>query len=77
MFVYKDRDCVAYLLLYIDDIILTASSYELLQLITKCLHSKFTMIDLGDLHHFLGIFVRRDSLGLFLLQRNYTIELLQ
>ncbi|WVZ98005.1 hypothetical protein U9M48_043498 [Paspalum notatum var. saurae] len=31
LFVYKDRDSVAYLLLYVDDIILTASSLALLQ----------------------------------------------
>jgi hypothetical protein len=33
LFVYKDRDRVTYLLLYVDGIILIASSHELLQLI--------------------------------------------
>ncbi|WVZ70187.1 hypothetical protein U9M48_018873 [Paspalum notatum var. saurae] len=81
LFVYKDRDSAAYLLLYVDDIILTASSLALLQhtaavyrgfhskLITECLHAEFAMMDLGALHHFLGISITRSSDGLFLSQR--------
>jgi hypothetical protein len=76
LFVYGDRDCVAYLLLHVNDIILTASSRELLQLITAHLHFEFAMTDLGDLHHFLGISVKRDSSGLFLSQRQYAVDLL-
>ena len=33
------------------------------------------MTDLGILHHFLGITVLRDSSGLFLSQRQYTLDL--
>lgn len=57
LFIYKDGDNVAYLLLYVDDILLTASSTSLLQHITARLHSEFAMTDLGDLHFFLGISV--------------------
>jgi hypothetical protein len=35
------------------------------------------MTDLSDLHHFLGISVTRSSEGLFLSQRQYTVDLLQ
>ena len=41
------------------------------------LHSEFAMIDLGALHHFLGISVTRSSQGLFLSQRQYALDLLQ
>jgi hypothetical protein len=34
------------------------------------------MMDLGDLHHFLGIAVTRDRSGLSLSQRQYVIDLL-
>jgi hypothetical protein len=43
LFVYKDRDRVTYLLFYVDDIILIASSHELLQLIMAHFHSEFAM----------------------------------
>ncbi|XP_039815164.1 uncharacterized mitochondrial protein AtMg00810-like [Panicum virgatum] len=77
LFVYKEGGCLAYLLLYVDDIILTASSPALLQRIIDRLHSEFAMTDLGDLHHFLNISVERSSDGMFLSQRQYAVELLQ
>jgi hypothetical protein len=66
LFVYKEGTATAYLLLYVDDIVLTASSSTLLQAIMGRLHSEFAMTDLGALHHFLGISVSRSSNGLFL-----------
>lgn len=76
LFVYKEGCHVAFLLLYVDDIVLTASSTDL-DRITKRLHSEFAMTDLGDLHHFLGISVTCSADGLFLSQRQYAVDLLQ
>ena len=67
---------MAYLLLYVDDIILTASSTDLLRRIITRLSTEFAMKDLGDLSFFLGIAVTRDSKGMFLSQRQYALELL-
>ncbi|GKA21721.1 ribonuclease H-like domain-containing protein [Tanacetum coccineum] len=53
---------VSYLLLYVDDIILTASSTALLQQLINSLHREFDMTDLGALNYFLGISVVRHSL---------------
>ncbi|GJR22745.1 retrovirus-related pol polyprotein from transposon TNT 1-94 [Tanacetum coccineum] len=61
---------VAYLLLYVDDIILTASSIALLQHLIDFLHREFDMTDLGALNYFLDIYVVRHSTSLFLSQRN-------
>jgi hypothetical protein len=77
LFVYKEGADIAYLLLYVDDIILTNSSTRLLRRLTELLHSEFAMTDLGDLHHFLGISVTRSKDGLFLSQRPYVADLLQ
>jgi hypothetical protein len=55
LFVYRNGDDIAYLLLYVDDIVLTASSDTLLQHIIDRLHSEFAMTDLGDLHDFLHV----------------------
>ncbi|XP_066308043.1 uncharacterized mitochondrial protein AtMg00810-like [Miscanthus floridulus] len=68
---------IAYLLLYVDDIVLTASSTSLLRRLTELLHSEFAMTDLGDLHHFLGISITRSADGLFLSQCQYVVDLLQ
>ncbi|GJV86424.1 ribonuclease H-like domain-containing protein [Tanacetum coccineum] len=44
----------AYLLLYVDDIVLTASSTSLLQRIIASLHAEFSMTHLGPLNYFLA-----------------------
>lgn len=61
LFIYKDRDSVTYLLLYIDDIILTASYSDILCHIIVRLSLEFMMTDLRALHHFLGISVTHSS----------------
>ncbi|GJS78817.1 ribonuclease H-like domain-containing protein [Tanacetum coccineum] len=43
-----------YLLLYLDDIVLTASSETLLQRVISSLHQEFSMTDLGSLSYFLA-----------------------
>ncbi|GJU71121.1 ribonuclease H-like domain-containing protein [Tanacetum coccineum] len=66
----------AYLLLYVDDVLLTASSEILLHRIITSIHQEFSITDLGSLNYFLGISVTHDSLGMFLSQRKYAIEIL-
>ncbi|GKB65642.1 ribonuclease H-like domain-containing protein [Tanacetum coccineum] len=67
----------AYLLLYVDDIVLTASSKILLQQISASLHEEFSMTNLGSLNYFLSISVTRDSSRMFLSQRKYAAEILE
>jgi hypothetical protein len=64
-------------LLYVDDIILTASSTTLLRRTIFALQREFTMKDLGPLHHFLGITVERRPDGMFLHQRIYTLDIIK
>ncbi|GKF13726.1 ribonuclease H-like domain-containing protein, partial [Tanacetum coccineum] len=66
LFIYRQGSQVAYLLLYVDDIILTASSTTLLRQLIDSLYREFDMIDPGELNYFLGISVVRHSTGLFL-----------
>nr|GEU31583.1 hypothetical protein [Tanacetum cinerariifolium] len=68
---------VAYLLLYVDDIVLTSSSTALLQHIITLLHSEFAMTYLGSLNYFLGISTQRSKSGLFLSQSKITEEILE
>jgi hypothetical protein len=76
LFILHRGASIAYLLLYVDDIILTATTTTLLQSIIQSLHSEFAMSDLGDIHHFLGINVHRTPEGLFLSQQQYALEIL-
>uniref|UniRef100_A0A1J3JIQ3 Putative mitochondrial protein n=1 Tax=Noccaea caerulescens TaxID=107243 RepID=A0A1J3JIQ3_NOCCA len=76
LFVMRKGKDFAYLLLYVDDILLTASSDTLLRSIISSLKSEFSMTDLGLLHHFLGICVHRDSNSIILSQQNYIADIL-
>ncbi|GKD00545.1 ribonuclease H-like domain-containing protein [Tanacetum coccineum] len=77
LFIYTQGLQVAYLLICVDDIILTASSPVLLQQIIDSLHKEFGMTNLGELNYFLGISVARHSTGLFLSQKKYALQLLE
>lgn len=71
LFVYHRGSMTAYLLLYVDDIILTAFSPHALSEIISALCREFDMKDLGVLHYFLGISVTHQHSGLFLSQHKY------
>jgi hypothetical protein len=73
LFIFRRGSDTVYLLLYVDDIILIASSTELLRRTIFALQREFAMKDLGPLHHFLGITVKRRPDGLLLHQRTYTL----
>ncbi|GJX25508.1 ribonuclease H-like domain-containing protein [Tanacetum coccineum] len=76
LFVYHRGLDIAYLLLYVDDIVLTLST-ALLQRIITLLHSEFVMTDLGTLNYFLGISAQRSKFGLFLSQSKFLVEILE
>jgi len=77
LFVFRQGSDMAYLLLYVDDIVLMASSPGLLRRIISALQQEFAMKDLGELHHFLGMEVRRCGDGLLLSQqRQYMLDIL-
>ncbi|GKC71195.1 ribonuclease H-like domain-containing protein [Tanacetum coccineum] len=77
LFTYRPGIDIAYLLLYVDDIVLTTSSQILLKWIITSLHQEFSMTDLGSLNYLLGIFVTRDSSGMFLSHRKCATEILE
>ncbi|XP_026400400.1 uncharacterized protein LOC113296305 [Papaver somniferum] len=75
LFVYHSGSDTAYLLLYVDDIVLTASTDALLDRFIGLMKRKFAMTDLGALHQFLGITVTRSDSGLFLSQSSYAQDI--
>nr|GFA91987.1 hypothetical protein [Tanacetum cinerariifolium] len=77
LFIYTQGSEVAYLLIYVDDIILITSSLVLLQHIVDSLHKEFDMTDLRALNYFLGISAIRHPIGLFLSQKKYALQLLE
>ena len=76
--VYKklSGSSVVFLVLYVDDILLIGNDIPLLESVKSSLSKVFSMKDLGELHHFLGMQVQRTSCGLFLSQHQYMLDIL-
>ncbi|XP_019089922.1 PREDICTED: uncharacterized protein LOC109128295 isoform X1 [Camelina sativa] len=77
LFVYKRGPEMAYILVYVDDIMLTASTVPLMQKIIDRLKYEFPMSDLGKLRHFLGIKVDYNTKGMFLSQHAYAKDIIK
>ncbi|GJY94696.1 ribonuclease H-like domain-containing protein [Tanacetum coccineum] len=77
LFIFHKGPDTAYLLLYVDDIILTDSSTSLMQRIISSLHAKFAMTDLGPLNYFLGKSATHTAPGIFLSQMKYATDILE
>jgi transposase InsO family protein len=76
LFIYFHSSVTLYLLVYVDDILITGTDTTVLHSIIKQLQSVFAMKDLGDLGFFLGMQAHRDSTGLHIRQSKYIIDLL-
>lgn len=64
------------MLVYVDDIIVANSSPTATDALLADLQKDFTLKDLGDLHYFLGIEVKRRQGGLVLTQEWYAAVIL-
>ncbi|XP_048502734.1 uncharacterized mitochondrial protein AtMg00810-like [Beta vulgaris subsp. vulgaris] len=77
LFTYRQGSDTAYLLLYVDDIILTTSSDSLCERMITQLKTEFPMSDLEPLSYFLGISVSRTPSYMLLSQQKYAQEILE
>jgi hypothetical protein len=75
----RDNKGLVFLLVYVDDIIIVADSTAAMGACKEALSMTFTMTDLGETNHFLGMEVHRDrDAGLiFLNQRSYINSMLE
>jgi histone deacetylase 1/2 len=77
LFIYTKDKQVVYILVYVDDIIITGSSTKLVQSLVDKLDSVFSLKQLGDLDYFLGIEVKHlPDNSLLLSQGKYIRDLL-
>ncbi|KAJ0727195.1 putative RNA-directed DNA polymerase [Helianthus annuus] len=77
LFILNSRGTIIYVLVYVDDIIITGNNNQAVDHIIQSLSSSFAVKDLGSLHYFLGIEVIRHGLDLILSQKKYIWDTLQ
>ena len=68
---------VTYLLIYVDDMLITGSSSSAIKQVISQLSQQFSLKDLGEVKHFLGVEVVYTAQGLHLSQGSYIRELLE
>jgi histone deacetylase 1/2 len=76
LFLYDKSGIIIFVLIYVDDIIVTSSSDCAVSALLKNLNVHFAIKDLGPLHFFLGIEVKRTSDGLLLTQEKYANDIM-
>ncbi|XP_022040828.1 uncharacterized mitochondrial protein AtMg00810-like [Helianthus annuus] len=76
LFTLHDDATVAYLLLYVDDILLVTSTDQLRHQLMARLANEFAMKDLGPLSFFLGVAVTRQHNTMFLSQQSYALDII-
>lgn len=77
LFIYHSNGILSYLLVYVDDFVLTSNNNSFLDSFVSSLAKRFSIKDLGPLHHFLGVEVIPVSSGLFLSQHRHIHDLLE
>ncbi|KAK1555457.1 hypothetical protein Q3G72_026733 [Acer saccharum] len=76
LFVLKFGGTLLYLLIYVDDIILTGNNTARVDQFVDTLAQRFSLKDLSTLSYFLGVEVVPHKSGLLLSQRRYIMDLL-
>ena len=77
LFIYKSSIYTMFILIYVDDIIITSSSFSAIDNLLLSLQTDFAIKDLGSLNYSLGIEVIRNTTGILLSQKWYILDLLK
>jgi len=70
------KGCFVFILVYVDDLLITGDHAPSIAAVKAKLHEAFTIKDLGLAHYFLGLEIARSTSGTFLNQRKYILNIL-
>ncbi|PKU63244.1 Retrovirus-related Pol polyprotein from transposon TNT 1-94 [Dendrobium catenatum] len=76
LLIYRKDTSKVYVLIYVDDIIVTGNNSSVITQLLEQLQHKFKMRKLGSLNQFLGITVTHTPTGMFLQQTRYAEDIL-
>ncbi|XP_073363640.1 uncharacterized protein [Aegilops tauschii subsp. strangulata] len=77
LFFFRRGKIVMFMLVYVDDIIVASSSQDATVALLADFRRDFALKDLGDLHYFLGIEVKKVKDGILPTQEKYVIDILK
>lgn len=73
----KNHEVTVYILVYVDDILLTGTSSKFIQDLVVDLNEEFALKQLGELSYFLGLESHKTEKELMLCQTKYALNLLE
>nr|GEZ53462.1 retrovirus-related Pol polyprotein from transposon TNT 1-94 [Tanacetum cinerariifolium] len=73
----RGTDHILIVSLYVDDMIYTGSSLQLIQEFQTTMKKMFDMTDLGELQYFLGLEITQTQEGIFMFQKKYVADTLK
>ncbi|KAE8693687.1 hypothetical protein F3Y22_tig00110794pilonHSYRG00085 [Hibiscus syriacus] len=77
LFLKRSSQGIIYVLVYVDDIVITGSTLTDVEEVVAMLKDRFSLKDLGELRYFLGIEVKKSGQDVVLSQRKFVKELLE
>ena len=77
LFVFDHKGDMIFLLVYVDDILITGNNPTFIKKVMKDLNKTFAFKTLGSVGYFLGFEVHRDKNGIILTQSKYISDLLK
>lgn len=60
-YIRKQRGNSIYILVYVDDILITGDNHQEIETVVGCLDKQFAIKDLGETNYFLGIHIQRNA----------------
>ena len=76
LFTWHHNDHYIFILVYVDDLLITGNTLDGISQLKQSLHSAYTIKDLGLAWYFVGIEISRSSAGTFHNQRKYITDIL-
>lgn len=76
LFINKSENGIIIVLVHVDDMLITSSSFKLIEETKRALQQAFEIKDLGELKYFLGIKSTRSTNGILMHQGKYALELI-
>lgn len=76
LFIHQSHTSFIVLLIYVDDLIITGNNLDIINEVKATLRHHFHIKYLGAIKYFLGLEVARNSSGINISQRKYTLDIL-
>lgn len=77
LFINESKGNLLIVCIYVDDLVFTGNSHEMIETFKNLMKVKFEMTDIGLLHYFLGIEVKQERNKISISQQKYAKDLLK